>query len=178
MVDDIELLDEIEPPPVWESDHHPPSEGSPYATRALPERAPVADYRESPMSPKVVAVGPLDGFRIWVRFDDGTSGDIDLAHLAELPMYQAWHDPNVFATVRVSEYGHDITWYTPPVDLDLVAHWLYTEITGVTFSELMERPGRFTHWQINQWAKWFRLSRRLRRRLRRAHPEAAGGGLS
>ena len=91
----------------------------------------------SPMSPKVVAVGPLDGFRVWVRFDDGTSGDIDLAHLAELPMYEAWHDPNVFATVRVGEYGHDITWYTPPVDVDFVAHWLYTEITGVTFSELM-----------------------------------------
>ena len=109
------------------------------------------------MSPKVVAVGPLDGFRIWVRFDDGTTGDIDLAHLAELPMYQAWHDPNVFATVRVGEYGHDIIWYTPPVDVDLVAHWLYTEITGVTFSELMERPGRFTHWQIKGWAKWFRL---------------------
>ena len=126
----------------------------------------------SPMSPKVVAVGPLDGFRVWVRFDDGTSGDIDLAHLAELPMYEAWHDPNVFATVRVGEYGHDITWYTPPVDVDLVAHWLYTEITGVTFSELMERPGRFTHWQIKGWAKWFRLGRRLRP----AHPEAAGDG--
>ena len=79
------------------------------------------------MPVKVVGVGKLDGYRIWVRFDDGTSGDIDLAHLAEMPMHKPWHDPAVFATVRVGPYGHSVIWYTPPVDVDLVAHWLYTE---------------------------------------------------
>ena len=51
------------------------------------------------MTVKVVGVGTLDSYRIWVRFDDGVSGELDLAHLAELPMYQPWHDPAVFATV-------------------------------------------------------------------------------
>ena len=88
------------------------------------------------MTVKVVGVGTLDSYRIWVRFDDGTSGDIDLAHLAELPMHKPWHDPAVFATVRVGPYGHTVIWYTPPVDVDLVAHWLYTEITGVTMPEV------------------------------------------
>ena len=111
------------------------------------------------MTVKVVGVGTLDSYRIWVRFDDGVSGELDLAHLAELPMYQPWHDPAVFATVRVGPYGHTVIWYTPPVDVDLVAHWLYTEITGVTMPELMERHGpeplgRFTHWQIKQWERW------------------------
>ncbi len=31
------------------------------------------------MIPKVVEVKPMDGYRLWLRFHDGTSGIIDLA---------------------------------------------------------------------------------------------------
>ena len=131
------------------------------------------------MTVKVVGVGTLDGYRVWVRFDDGASGEIDLAHLAEMPMYQPWQDPAVFATVRVGPYGRSVVWYTPPVDVDLVAHWLYTEITGVTMPELMERrglelPGRFTHWQIKQWERWWRFLRRTKWRALRDVPNRQG----
>ena len=121
------------------------------------------------MTVNVVDVGTLDGYRIWVRFDDGVSGDIDLTRLAEMPMYKPWHDPAVFATVRVGPYGRSVIWYTPPVDVDLVAHWLYTEITGVPMPELAKPHGRFARWQIKQWEMWWRLLQRLRRGRRQPH---------
>ncbi len=83
-------------------------------------------------------------------------------------MYQPWHDPAVFAPVRVDPYGHTVIWYTPPVDVDLVARWLYTEITGVTMPESTERHGpeplgRFAYWQIKQWERCWPLRQHLSR---------------
>ena len=44
------------------------------------------------MIPKVVEVSPLDGYRLWLRFQDGVSGIADLS--AELwgPMFEPLKD--------------------------------------------------------------------------------------
>ena len=112
------------------------------------------------MRVKAVAVGPLDGHRIWVRFDDPdrTSGELDLTPLFELGgMWQPWEDRQVFETVRVSPDG-EIVWYTPPVDADLCPDWAFKEITG------REPPDRDPP---SRWRRW-RSSRRSKRALRYA----------
>ena len=35
-------------------------------------------------------VEPRDGYRIWLRYSDGTAGEIDLSHLAGRGVFEAW----------------------------------------------------------------------------------------
>lgn len=107
------------------------------------------------MRVNAVAVGPLDGHRIWVRCDDPdrTSGELDVTPLFECGcMWQPWVDRQVSEAVRVSPDG-EIVWYTPPVDVDLCPDWAFTEITG---REPPDRnpPGRFRRWRSQRQQKW------------------------
>ena len=38
------------------------------------------------------AVERREGARIWLRYLDGTAGEIDLAHLAGRGVFKNWHD--------------------------------------------------------------------------------------
>ena len=37
-----------------------------------------------------------DGHRIWLRYSDGTSGEIDLSHLNSVGVFKAWDEPGCF----------------------------------------------------------------------------------
>ncbi len=74
------------------------------------------------MIPKVVEVKPLDGYRLWIRFDDGTAGIVELA--AELwgPMFEPLKDTAFFAKAAVDPELETVTW---PNGADLAPEFLY-----------------------------------------------------
>jgi len=74
------------------------------------------------MIPKVVEVKPLDGYRLWIRFDDGKAGTVDLA--AELwgPMFEPLKDTEFFAQASVDPDLETVTW---PNGADLAPEFLY-----------------------------------------------------
>ena len=74
------------------------------------------------MIPKVVEVRPLDGYRLWLRFQDGVSGVVDLS--AELwgPMFEPLKDQALFAQVSVHPELDTVTW---PNGADLAPEFLY-----------------------------------------------------
>ena len=41
---------------------------------------------------KVVDVRPLETYRVWVRFADGTQGEVDLSDLAGKGVFTGWAD--------------------------------------------------------------------------------------
>ena len=51
---------------------------------------------------RVVDVEAREGFAIWVRFDDGTAGKVDLDDLAGRGVFKSWADRRVFESVRSS----------------------------------------------------------------------------
>ena len=53
------------------------------------------------MIPKVVEVRPLEGYKLWLRFQDGRSGTVDLS--AELwgPMFEPLKDVALFAQAAI-----------------------------------------------------------------------------
>lgn len=76
--------------------------------------------------PKPVEVRALANYRIWLRYDDGTQGEVDLGYLAGRGVLKAWHDPEFFKAVRVAPHGA-VEWGN---DIDLCSDSLYMQITG------------------------------------------------
>ena len=76
------------------------------------------------MIPKLIEVKALDGYRLWLRFQDGVSGTVDLS--AELwgPMFEPLKDRALFAEVTVHPELHTVTW---PNGADLSPEFLYQE---------------------------------------------------
>ena len=74
------------------------------------------------MIPKVVEVTALDGYRLWLRFQDGVSGTVDLS--AELwgPMFEPLKDVRLFAQVAIHPELETVTW---PNGADLAPEFLY-----------------------------------------------------
>lgn len=82
--------------------------------------------------PKPVEVKPLANYRIWLRYDDGVEGEVDLSDLAGRGVFQAWNDPVFFRSVRVASHGA-IEWGS---ELDLCPDALYMRLTGKSPEEL------------------------------------------
>ena len=41
-------------------------------------------------TPKIVELKPLANFRMWVRYDDGSQGEVDFVDLAGRGVFSAW----------------------------------------------------------------------------------------
>ncbi|OFW05399.1 MAG: hypothetical protein A3H96_07715 [Acidobacteria bacterium RIFCSPLOWO2_02_FULL_67_36] len=76
--------------------------------------------------PKPIAVKPLADFRIWLRYDDGVEGEVDLSDLVGRGVFQAWDDSDVFAAVRLGSHGA-VEWGS---EIDLCPDALYLRLTG------------------------------------------------
>jgi len=77
---------------------------------------------------KIVEVRPLQRCRLWLRYEDGTEGEVDLSHLAGRGVFSAWDAPGAFEQVRVTVSG-GITWGE---DLELCPDSLYLRLTGAS----------------------------------------------
>jgi hypothetical protein len=76
--------------------------------------------------PRVQAVRALDGYRLSVRFDDGTEGEIALRDRLFGPVFEPLRDARVFAQVFVDEFGA-IAW---PNGADLAPDAIYDQLRG------------------------------------------------
>lgn len=71
---------------------------------ALPEDWPIG----GPSPIRATSVRPLEGYRLWVEWEDGSVGELDLHFLADHPSFEAWKDRERFQAVRIS--GSSFTW--------------------------------------------------------------------
>ena len=86
-------------------------------------------------------VAPRAGYRIWLRYSDGVSGEVDLSDMAGRGVFKVWLDHTFFEGVHVSGHG-SIAWSD---DIELCADALYMELTGKSaedlFPALRDRAG-------------------------------------
>jgi hypothetical protein len=75
---------------------------------------------------KLIEVVPKNDFRLFVRYADGTSGDVDLSAYAGHGVFAKWLETGVFEQVRLVEAGHP-EW---PGEIDLCPDALYMQLTG------------------------------------------------
>jgi len=87
---------------------------------------------------RVSDVKPLGGYRLWLRFEDGTQGEVDLADLAGRGVFAAWQEPGVFQAVRIGQVG-ELCW---PREIDLCPDSLYLRLTGKRPEEVFPGLGK------------------------------------
>lgn len=75
---------------------------------------------------KLLEVRPKENYRLFVRYEDGTSGEVDLSGYAGRGVFAAWQKPGVFEQVRLADAGHP-EW---PGGMDLCPDALYMQLTG------------------------------------------------
>ena len=83
---------------------------------------------------KPVDVAALDGYKIWIKFEDGAEGKLDLSRHAGRGVFKAWENREFFENVRITSY-HAVCWGK---DLDMCPDALYMELTGKNLDELLE----------------------------------------
>lgn len=70
----------------------------------------------------VVAARPLGGHRVWLRFDDGVEGEIDLSDELDGEIFEPLRDPRTFAGFFVDD---TLTW---PNGADFAPEFLHDRV--------------------------------------------------
>ena len=80
-----------------------------------------------------IEVEPRDAFRIWLRYSDGATGEVDLSDIAGRGVFEAWNETGFFDRVHITAH-RSIAWND---DIELCPDALYMEITGKSWGELL-----------------------------------------
>jgi hypothetical protein len=82
-----------------------------------------------------VEVKALPNFRIWLRYDDGVAGELDLSDLAGRGVLKAWNDRAFFDSVHLAPHGA-IEWGN---DIDICPDAAYLRLTGKSPEEIFPK---------------------------------------
>ena len=87
----------------------------------------------------VVKVEPRGGYRLWLQFQDGVEGEVDVEPLLSFRgVFAPLRDPSYFARVRVNPELGTICW---PNGADWDPLVLYSLVTRRPIETLLTRPG-------------------------------------
>jgi hypothetical protein len=86
---------------------------------------------------KPIEVKALKDYRLYVRFSDGISGEVDLSEFAGKGVFKLWNDYGKFEAVAIGSSG-EIVW-NEEVDMDSVN--MYLKITGKKIEEVFPKLG-------------------------------------
>lgn len=74
---------------------------------------------------KIIECKPLDGYRLWLLFDDGVSGEVNLKNLVGKGVFSSWESLDFFNSVRIDKKSDTVAWGD---DLDLDPYVLYNQV--------------------------------------------------
>ena len=69
---------------------------------------------------------------IWLIYDDGTQGIIDLSYLFHKPVFKKWENEDFFNSVTIDKETYAIRWDEM---IELCPDNLYLKLKGLTFEE-------------------------------------------
>ncbi len=76
------------------------------------------------MIPRVLEVKPLSLYRLWLRFDDGLEGSVDLSGELWGPMLEPPKNPDYFQQVKVDPELETLVWPTVHRRASRLCAWL------------------------------------------------------
>lgn len=81
---------------------------------------------------KIIACKPHANYRIWIKFDDGLEGVVDLSDLVGKGVFEAWKSVDFFNQVKVDKRSDTLIWGD---DIDLDPYVLREKIIDQEVSE-------------------------------------------
>jgi hypothetical protein len=66
---------------------------------------------------KIIACKPKPNYRVWIRFDDGLEGEVDLSNLVGQGVFEAWKSVDFFNQVHIDPKTDTLSW-DDEIDLD------------------------------------------------------------
>jgi hypothetical protein len=78
---------------------------------------------------RVVDARYVTGYVLWLRFNDGLEGEVDLAGELAGPMFEPLRDPTIFRAFVVHPDLHTITW---PNGADFAPEFLHDRVRILT----------------------------------------------
>jgi hypothetical protein len=73
----------------------------------------------------IVECRPCPNYRLWIRFDDDLSGEVDLSSFVGKGVFSAWTSVEFFNTVHIDKNTQTVAWGS---DLDLDPYVLREKI--------------------------------------------------
>ena len=88
------------------------------------------------VSPHVVELEVCEPFQIWVRFEDGTAGVVDLSDSASVGgIFARWSDEGFWHSAHIVADTGEVAWGDGS-EIDVCPLSLYLDVTGQTFEAL------------------------------------------
>lgn len=84
---------------------------------------------------KIVEARHVADFRVWLRFDDGAAGEVDLSDELWGEVFEPLRDVDEFAKLRVDDELDTIVW---PNGADLSPAWLRTKLKTLRTGQAAE----------------------------------------
>jgi hypothetical protein len=82
---------------------------------------------------KISSIKALEKYKIFIQFNDGSEGILDLNHLAKKGVFNSWDNDDNFSKVYVSDESGAITW-PGEIDIDtLNAYFIIKNINPEEF---------------------------------------------
>jgi len=75
--------------------------------------------------PDVIEVRYVRDYTVWIKFEDGVQGDVDISRSFKGPVFEALHDHEYFKQVRVNPDLGTIVW---PNGADVAPETLYERV--------------------------------------------------
>ena len=87
---------------------------------------------------KPIQVEARKNYRIWIQFEDGVEGEVDLSNMVERGgLFKEWEDRSFFESVWIPE--DDVVKWGDSDFHELCGDSLYMKITGVSLDEYSQR---------------------------------------
>jgi hypothetical protein len=77
------------------------------------------------MYSKPIEVYPVKPYKIWIKYEDGLQGEIDLSHLKNRGIFSDWDKESLFEKVHINYENYSIAWND---DIELCTNSLYLRI--------------------------------------------------
>ncbi len=77
---------------------------------------------------RIVEAEARSGYRIWIRFEDGLAGEVDLSDLVGKGVFRRWQDEQEFRKVHIDAETGTVAW---PGGIDLAPDALHRDVAAV-----------------------------------------------
>ena len=91
--------------------------------------------------PKPIKILPKENYVLHLIYEDGTSGDLDLSHLAGKGIFQYWNDYENFMKVYIDRDSNAIAWSE---EIDICPDNAYFKINNLNPEKFLSTKDAFS----------------------------------